>query len=49
MINRKHKFIFIHIPRTGGTSIEQQFSHDVGVSGDGTKHWNLDQYKEALK
>ena len=48
MINHKHKFIFIHIPRTGGTSIEQQFSHDVGVSGDGTKHWNLDQYKEAL-
>jgi len=27
MVNQKHKFIFVHICRTGGTSIEVHFKH----------------------
>lgn len=27
MINHKHKFYFIHIPRTGGTTIQDYFNH----------------------
>jgi len=37
MISNKYKFIFIHIPRTGGSSIEAQFNY----SDERVKHASL--------
>lgn len=52
MINHDHKFIFVHIPRTSGTSIEEHFGYNGDAAwwgGDGKKHYTLNQYKKELK
>jgi hypothetical protein len=32
MISHKHKTIFIHIPKCGGTSVEVLFLNDLGIT-----------------
>ena len=46
MINHEHKFIFIHVPRTGGSSIEDQFNYREGREKN--KHWTLYDWQNHL-
>lgn len=34
MISHEHKVIFVHIPKTGGQSVEQMFLDDLGLTWD---------------
>lgn len=44
MISHKHKCIFIHIPSTSGTYIENLFNGDSTL--DDTRHLSIYKYKE---
>ena len=50
MISHKHQCIFIHIPRTGGTSIEHWFlNHTMGNKNLPLKHLTAPQAKLIYK
>jgi hypothetical protein len=42
MVSHKHKFIFIHIPKTGGTSVQKTLMNNANIKrADFTKHEHL--------
>lgn len=48
MISHKHKFIFIHINKTGGTSIETAFSDDEVERKNPSKHATAIEYRNKF-
>lgn len=56
MINHKYQYIFVHISKTGGSSVEHALDPDVKVCSDISgdtgnthlkgKHWSARQYQE---
>jgi len=43
MISHKHKFIFIHIPKCGGTSVEIAMLRNEGIPEDRITKWDFTQ------
>ena len=49
MISHKHKFIFVHIPKCGGTTIEKFFLDKDGVDCDWSRNAPLGSLSEESK
>ena len=49
MINDKEKFIFLHIPKTGGTSINDVVINEFGDEVNNLRHYNLQRHRLSKK
>ena len=49
MISHKHKFIFIHIPKCGGTSIEYALLRNENVDRNKISAWELTDKQEKIQ